>query len=225
MNRYIVSFVCAPIIVVALVWVMFQLTVFKPVETPMTQPAKVITELHIEDFPTPEDEIVEVIAPKLTLPAKPTIIKPPSYSYEEDTLTEQQTAPENTDTFRHQPDLLKEVDYADTTRDTLKNAEGLNKASSTQASSTQLNPMYTVKPRYPNKARRKGIEGYVAVVFDVSVIGTVENIRVESAKPRNVFEQYAIKAIKTWKYEPLIVDGIKHSFKDKRVVLDFKIVE
>jgi periplasmic protein TonB len=222
MNRYLISFICAPIIVVAIVLIMFQLIQFKPEEVETVTLPKKQLEIQVEDFPMPQEEVVQIIAPKLTLPAKPTQMKPPSFDY--DSELESDVHSELSDEQTKQPKELPliEIEFADSASEGYETRE---KISSSSSSGTALNPMYTVKPRYPNKARRKGIEGFVILVFDVSVIGTVENIRVEKARPHKVFEQYAIKAVKTWKYEPLIVDGVKHSFKNKRVVLDFKIVE
>lgn len=40
---------------------------------------------------------------------------------------------------------------------------------------------YLVQPRYPARAATKGVEGYVDVKFDISKIGTTQNIRLFSA--------------------------------------------
>jgi TonB family protein len=211
--------------VVAIVLIMFQLIQFESEEVVKVEPPKKKVEIQIEDFPTTQKEVVEITIPKLTLPPKPASIKQPSFDYkaELDSDLHKELSEKLPNQPKDKPEI--EIDFTDTESDVYQSFVKLSHSSSESSTGPSLNPMYTVKPRYPNKARRKGIEGFVVVVFDVSVIGTVENIRVEKAKPRNVFEQYAIKAVKTWKYEPLIVDGIKHTYKDKRVVLDFKIVE
>lgn len=55
-------------------------------------------------------------------------------------------------------------------------------------------------PRYSAKVRRKGIEGVVVVTFDVTVSGTVTNVRVVSGPEelRPIVEQ----AVASWRFRP-----------------------
>jgi len=63
-------------------------------------------------------------------------------------------------------------------------------------------PLVRINPQYPRIAAQDGVEGWVRVRFDINPDGQVRNVRVIGAKPRGVFEQATIRAIKKWKYRP-----------------------
>jgi protein TonB len=70
-----------------------------------------------------------------------------------------------------------------------------------------LIPLVKIAPRYPRKAAKEGIEGWVKVEFTVTELGTVRNPKVVGAKPKRVFDSAAKRAILKWKFKPRIVDG------------------
>lgn len=59
-----------------------------------------------------------------------------------------------------------------------------------------------VTPRYPNRARRQRIEGWVEVSFMVQADGSVADPKVIDAEPRGVFDREALEAVRRWKYAP-----------------------
>jgi len=74
----------------------------------------------------------------------------------------------------------------------------------TQMSSTLL-PMVTVAPVYPERAKRRGIEGYVDVVFDVDARGRTFNCRILEARTAtggetNVFNRAACAAVEQFRF-------------------------
>ena len=62
-------------------------------------------------------------------------------------------------------------------------------------------------PIYPPLAKAEGIEGVVVVRYGVSVDGRVINARVESAEPEGIFEDAALSAVRSWRYNPALRDG------------------
>ncbi len=61
-----------------------------------------------------------------------------------------------------------------------------------------------VKPKYPSRARRRGIEGEVVVAFQVQANGRVKrnSIRVVSAKPKKIFNKAVVSAVLRWRFAP-----------------------
>ena len=80
----------------------------------------------------------------------------------------------------------------------------------------QMVPFIKIAPQYPQIAAAKGIEGYVDVMFDVTALGTTENIRIITYVPSTVFNKSVIKAVQGWKYKPNVVDGAPVKTHDVR---------
>ena len=64
-----------------------------------------------------------------------------------------------------------------------------------------------VAPRYPRSAERRGISGWVDVVFTVSIDGTVTDVGVLNSEPGDVFVNAATKAVEKWEFEAVIENG------------------
>ncbi|HTF95965.1 MAG TPA: TonB family protein [Cellvibrio sp.] len=80
----------------------------------------------------------------------------------------------------------------------------------------QMVPFIKVPPQYPQSALSKGVEGYVDVIFDVTELGTTDNIRIVAYEPSSIFNRSVIKAIKNWKYKPNVIDGVPVRTPDVR---------
>lgn len=93
----------------------------------------------------------------------------------------------------------------------------------TAASDTDVIPLVRVEPMYPRSAMQRGVEGYVTVQFTISKTGTVVNPKIIDADPKNVFDQAAISAIKKWKYNPKVQDGVAVDRPGVTVTLEFNI--
>jgi TonB family protein len=63
-------------------------------------------------------------------------------------------------------------------------------------------------PMYPIEAKQKKVEGIVVVRYGVSEDGRVVNARVERADPPGVFDDAALKAVRSWHYNPAIRNGV-----------------
>ncbi|MEA3370174.1 MAG: TonB family protein [Campylobacterota bacterium] len=70
-----------------------------------------------------------------------------------------------------------------------------------------LTPMVQIKPVYPSRARRMGVEGYVKARLNVDEAGLVTSVEIVDAKPKGTFNKAAMRALKKWKFRPKTVDG------------------
>jgi protein TonB len=84
-------------------------------------------------------------------------------------------------------------------------------------------PIFRQEPKFPTKAARDGIEGWVQLRFDINELGNVENVSVIDAKPKRIFDREAKKALKKWRYNPKVVDGKAIKQIGLTVQLDFKL--
>jgi protein TonB len=84
-------------------------------------------------------------------------------------------------------------------------------------------PLHRVQPRYPSKALRLGREGYVLLTFDINEEGRVINIQVVEANPKRLFEREARRALKKWKYKPMLVNGKAVIQHGQKIRLDFQL--
>jgi protein TonB len=89
----------------------------------------------------------------------------------------------------------------------------------------QMIPFIKVPPQYPQAALSKGVEGYVDVMFDVTELGTTDNIRIIAYEPSSVFNRSVIKAITNWKFKPNVVDGAPVRTQDVRDRVRFNLEE
>jgi len=69
-------------------------------------------------------------------------------------------------------------------------------------------PLVRVDPDYPPRAKQRGIEGYVDLEFTITPVGTVQDPRVIGANPSFVFDRAALRAVRKWKYNPRIENGV-----------------
>ena len=60
---------------------------------------------------------------------------------------------------------------------------------------------------YPARARAKGITGYVVMNLLVNTGGNVERVKLLEASPAGVFEDVAMNAVRSWKFQPAIYQG------------------
>ncbi len=88
--------------------------------------------------------------------------------------------------------------------------------------STNLIPLVRIPPRYPMRAARRRIEGWVKVEFTITEQGTVKNPVIVESHPSDIFDRAALNAIRRWKFKPKIIDGIP--FEQRAIqILKFKL--
>lgn len=84
-------------------------------------------------------------------------------------------------------------------------------------------PLVQVDPEYPERARQQRIQGWVEVEFTISPVGTVVDSRVIRSKPAMVFDRAALQAVRRWKYNPVIRDGVAIARQGMRTIFDFRL--
>ncbi len=71
----------------------------------------------------------------------------------------------------------------------------------------QALPLYRVEPKYPLRAQKSRMEGYVVLSFTIDEQGRPENINLVEVHPSKIFVREAIYALKRWKYQPKLAGG------------------
>ncbi|MDQ7049032.1 MAG: energy transducer TonB [Enterobacterales bacterium] len=84
-------------------------------------------------------------------------------------------------------------------------------------------PKVRIHPRYPRDAAMNGIEGFVTLIFDITELGTTQNIRVVNAEPRGIFDREARRALKKWKYSPRVINERPVAQPGQQVTLEFHL--
>ena len=110
-------------------------------------------------------------------------------------------------------DLAKNINPSDAVGEIMPmvdTAVELEKASSLGAGGGDRDvvPLVRVDPQYPPQARQRRVEGWVDVEFTIGPAGTVESVKVIGANPRGVFEQATLRAVRRYRYNAKIVDGV-----------------
>ena len=74
-------------------------------------------------------------------------------------------------------------------------------------SASELAPLKTVQPKYPQKADRDRLQGWVELDFTVTESGEVKDVAVHGASAPGVFDQAATEALAQWRYRPMVRAG------------------
>lgn len=73
-------------------------------------------------------------------------------------------------------------------------------ADSSQATVSTAEVLRLQRPAYPSHARRRGLQGWVELAFEVDSEGTPRAIKPVRGMPEGVFEQAAIEALEQWRF-------------------------
>lgn len=84
-------------------------------------------------------------------------------------------------------------------------------------------PIVRIPPQYPQGALARDIEGWALVEFTITQTGTVNDIKIIDAEPKNTFDRAARRAMERWKYQPKMVDGKAVAQHNMREVFRFEI--
>ncbi|MBD1555736.1 energy transducer TonB [Vibrio sp. S9_S30] len=87
----------------------------------------------------------------------------------------------------------------------------------------QALPLYRVEPRYPPRAQKRRMEGYVILSFTIDEQGRPEDINLVEVYPNKIFAREAMNALKRWKYQPKLEDGKAVKQLNQKVKIEFKM--
>ncbi len=62
--------------------------------------------------------------------------------------------------------------------------------------------VFRMKPLYPFRAKRLGIEGSVSVKFLVDAAGRVSRVTILESNPPGIFDESVLKALPSWRFAP-----------------------
>jgi protein TonB len=68
-------------------------------------------------------------------------------------------------------------------------------------------PLSRAAPRFPPRAQRDGVTGFVVVQIRVGAAGEVTDVRVVDSQPAGVFDDAAIESVRRWTFAPASADG------------------
>lgn len=84
-------------------------------------------------------------------------------------------------------------------------------------------PIVRVQPQYPLRAAERRIEGWVELEFTITAAGTVKDPVVTNSHPGAIFNKSALRAVRKWKYNPKIENGVAVERAGIRVRLTYRL--
>jgi TonB family protein len=75
-------------------------------------------------------------------------------------------------------------------------------------------------PAYPQSALADELDGWVQLEFDITDLGTVENVRAVASRDK-VFEQPAVEAVQGWRYVPKFENRLPVRSDGKQTIITF----
>jgi TonB family protein len=88
----------------------------------------------------------------------------------------------------------------------------------------EFQPIVRALPRHPRGTER-GYEGFVDVLIDLHVDGSVVRVCVLEARPPGIFEQVTVDAVRKWRYAPQDVAGLPKDDRRIKVHIEFRLVD
>ncbi len=105
-------------------------------------------------------------------------------------------------------EALEYVEYEEERQRSMRQPVGARTAASRERGRSaaggikSAQPLYSPKPRYPQKARKDSIEGFVIVSVLVSRTGSVQEFQIIAAEPEGIFEAAVKEILPQWKFSP-----------------------
>jgi len=159
------------------------------------EPQEIVGSTAIEVAAPPPKPKPKVTQPKPKPPPKPTAPPPPSVA----ALTSG-----NASIAVDIPGLAFE-DLGGASGDLLAGGEEVVHTSDTVDGAPQ--PVQQVPPKFPSRAKDRGIEGQVVLSLLINETGAIERMKVLESKPPGVFEESAKEAVRQWRFTPATYQG------------------
>lgn len=105
----------------------------------------------------------------------------------------------------------------------MRSIEGTSEHRGALTAPYEFKPVVRVAPLYPKAAAESRTEGYVIIDFRIGTAGQVVNPKIVESYPPGVFDRTALKAVRKWRYKPLVVDGEAVEAEVEPVKLDFRL--
>lgn len=88
--------------------------------------------------------------------------------------------------------------------------------------STNVVPISRVNPIYPKRAKMLKKQGYVKLEFTITTTGSVKDVKVVEANPKDIFNASAKRALLKWKFRPKLDEG--QAVEQRAMIqIDFKL--
>jgi protein TonB len=104
---------------------------------------------------------------------------------------------------------------------------GLDNSASISASDSEMLPIVTIEPQYPQRAASRGIEGWCLVQFTVTAQGTVDENSIEGidADPESIFDSSSRRAVSRFKFNPRVSDGVAVAVPGVRYLFRYNLAD
>ena len=104
---------------------------------------------------------------------------------------------------------------------------GLDNNASISASDSEMLPIVTIQPQYPQRAASRGIEGWCLVEFTVNAQGGVDDdsIQVIDADPPNIFDSASRRAVSRFKFNARVEDGVAVAAPGVRYLFRYNLAD
>lgn len=190
--RYTLAVIASLLISYALFYFMQSMTIHDEFDTsliPLSSPT------HIEFVRVKRTERTEVIARKAPKPPKAKAVPPSSYKSPQLEVEKPSSI------------VLPPMDIPRFIGANIPTGDAAIPLSSVMVNEEAM-PIFRIPPIYPQRAAKRGLEGWVEVEFTITAAGLVKNAHVVGASPRGLFDNAALRAISRWKFKPKIVNKV-----------------
>ncbi|MCR9260107.1 MAG: energy transducer TonB [Pseudomonadaceae bacterium] len=78
-------------------------------------------------------------------------------------------------------------------------------------------------PVYPAQAKAQGLQGDVVVRYNVTAQGVVVDAEVVSSNPPGIFDDAALEAVNSWRFNALVIDGVAQPSTGRQSTVSFRL--